>query len=148
MLALGFILNYEHQTKGERIKKSNHPPVIFEKTAILPSTIFFFVAISYSGFLTFIPSYAIYTGVRNISIFFIVFAAALFLTRPTTGKIADRIGATKVILPGLVLLIISLLLLSKSTSLLMFLVAGVFYGLGYGSSTACFKYISGYFRTC
>ncbi|ODA41879.1 MFS transporter [Desulfosporosinus sp. BG] len=133
VLALGFLLNYEQQKKGKRITKSNQSPVIFEKKAILPSAIFFFVAISYSGILTFIPSYAVYTGIKNISIFFIVFAAALFITRPTTGKIADRIGASKVILPGLVLIIISLLLLTKSTSLLMFLVAGVLYGLGYGS---------------
>jgi len=133
VLTLGFLLNYEHHKKVERLQKSNQLPVIFEKTAILPSAIFFFVAISYSGILTFIPSYAVYTGIRNISMFFIVFAAALFITRPVTGKMADRIGATKVILPGLVLLIISLLLLTKSTSLLMFLVAGVFYGLGYGS---------------
>lgn len=111
------------------IRKSN----LIEKTAIEPSVLIFLISTTYAGIVTFIPSYAAYRGIEGIGNFFIVYAFALLVTRTFSGKAADRIGATKVVVPGMVLLILALVLLIEAHSLTLFLVAAVLYGLGFGS---------------
>ncbi len=139
---LGLFLKYDDKASPEKnmnafsntdkIKKINNKPLIYEKTAIPPSSIFFLVAITYSSIVTFVPLYAVSLGLKNIGLFFVMYALALLFTRPTAGQIADRIGPTKVILTGLVFLLIALLILSEAASLQMFLIAGALYGFGYG----------------
>lgn len=114
-------------------QKTNYRPVIFEKTAIIPSLVFFFIAITSSSIVTFFPSYALSLGVKNVGLFFVFYSGSMLITRPTTGRIADRVGPTKVLLPGMLFLIIAFLLLAKVSSLSSFLFAGIFYGLGLGS---------------
>lgn len=149
---LGFIsalfINYEH--KGQKYADAlpyidrdrlvnaaagnRKKAVIFEKTAIPTSAVLFFIALTYGSILTFLPSYAAFRGIKDIGIFFTVYALALLITRPITGKLADRYGFSTVILPGMALLFLSLVILAFAASLSAFLIAGVLYGLGYGST--------------
>ncbi|GBG55360.1 MFS transporter [Sporomusaceae bacterium FL31] len=106
---------------------------LIEKTALEPSILIFLISTTYAGIVTFIPSYAAYKGIEGIGSFFIVYAFALLMTRAFSGKAADRIGTTKVVVPGMVLLIVALIILMEAYSLNLFLAAAVLYGLGFGS---------------
>jgi MFS family permease len=135
-LVLGFF-THSNTGKAAAPKKEEKPEKkgsILEKTALGPSLVFLLVSMTYAGIATFLPSYGVYRGVSNIGLFFSLYALTLFLTRPVTGKLADRIGTAKVILPGMICIMAALFLLVKASSLPVFLAAGVFYGIGFGST--------------
>lgn len=54
---------------------------------------------------------------------FTIYAATLFLTRPIIGKLAHKIGTSKVVLRGMILLMTALFLLVKAHSIYAFLAA-------------------------
>jgi MFS family permease len=132
-LALGLFVTSPNKTEKKEVNKAQIKGSILEKTALGPSLVFLLVSMTYSGIATFLPSYALYKHIGNIGIFFTVYAATLFLTRPITGKLADRIGTAKIILPGMVFLMAALFFIVNAVSLTSFLIASVFYGIGFGS---------------
>lgn len=133
-LAGSFFINYEIPRKiQEGAKAPLRKGVILEKTAIPPALVLFFITLTYGGIVTFLPSYAADRGVENIGIFFTVYALVLLLGRPIIGKLADRYGARKFLVPGILLIAIALVLLVKASSLPIFLLVAVVYGLGFGT---------------
>ncbi len=143
-LGLGgaFFINYEKN--GNTDIKSNSGPLnnvlkreqkvrFFEKSALKPSLVMFFIALAQGSIISFLPIYAYSKGISNIGIYFTVNAAALMLTRPITGRLADRFGASRIILPGTTLLIIGLAMLPFASSVTFFMVIGFLHGLGYGA---------------
>lgn len=133
-LAGSFFINYEipHNT-GQLAKTPPTKGVILEKSALPPALVLFFITLTYGGIVSFLPLYADYRGVKNIGVFFTVYALVLLFSRPTIGKMADRYGARKFLLPGILLIAAALLLLAKASTLPMFLLVGVVYGLGFGT---------------
>lgn len=132
-LALGLTISSTRKAKTKHEEKAQEKDSMLEKTALGPSLVFLLVSMTYSGIATFLPSYAMYKGIGNIGLFFSIYAITLFLTRPVTGKLADSIGTAKVILPGMVFLMAALFIIVKAASLKSFLIASVFYGIGFGS---------------
>ncbi|TGE38767.1 MFS transporter [Desulfosporosinus fructosivorans] len=129
-----FFINYEIPRKvQDEVKVPLVKGVILEKTAIPPALVLFFITLTYGGIVSFLPSYAAYRGVENIGIFFTVYALVLLLGRPIIGKLADRYGARKFLVPGILMIATALLILVKASSLPMFLLVGVVYGLGFGT---------------
>lgn len=104
-----------------------------EKTAIAPSLVLFFITLTYGGIVTFLPSYADHKGVENIGLFFTVYALVLLLSRPIIGKLADWYGVRKFLVTGILLIALALLFLSIASSLPIFLLVAVLYGLGFGT---------------
>jgi len=143
---ISYFINYEKMVPKvkieiEKLDKNNLKKVltrqriadmIFEKKAILPSFVMLFAALGLGSITTFIPIYANTRGIENISIYFTVYAVALLFTRLFGGRAADRYGESTVILPGFVLMILSFITLAFSTSISLFLVSAVLYGLGFG----------------
>lgn len=130
-----FFINYE---KGhvKAVKKGEGAPakgVILEKTAVPPSIVLFFIALTYGGIVTFLPAYANSRGIQNIGLFFTVYALVLLASRPIIGKLADRYGGGKFLVPGILVIAASLVLLTRGSSLPMFLLCGVLYGLGFAT---------------
>lgn len=113
--------------------RSRKKGVIIEKTAVPTSLVLFFTAMSYGGIVTFLKQYADYRGVANIGWFFTVYALVLLVSRPQMGRMADKYGAGPVLVPGIWLVIVSLLTLMAARSLPVFLAAAVLYGLGFGA---------------
>ena len=133
-LAVSFFINYEIPRENQ--DEASFQPVkgvILEKTAIAPALVLFFITVTYGGIVTFLPSYADYRGVVNSGLFFTIYALVLLLSRPIIGKLADRYGVQKFLVPGILLIALALLLLVKASSLSMFLLVGVVYGLGFGT---------------
>lgn len=106
---------------------------LFEPKAYRPSLTIFFVTTTYGAVVSFIALYGQQVGITNIGIFFTVYAIALTVIRPLAGMLADRKGFDIVVIPGLIMILAAMLVLSQAGVLWMFLLAGVLYGLGFGS---------------
>lgn len=70
------------------------------------------------------------------SFFFLVYAAAILLTRPMTGKMYDLHGPAIVFYPVIISLILGLVILWALPSSIGVLVAGALCGLGFGNITS------------
>lgn len=114
-----------------------------EMKAMPISIITLFVALSYSGVLSFISFYAQEINlVQTSSFFFLVYAIAVLLSRPFTGRLLDVKGAKFVIYPALICFAIGLLLLSQVQNGWMLLIAGAIIGLGFGNFQSCSQAIA------
>ena len=71
-------------------------------------------------------------GIPNFALFFTVSAVVLFLIRIPTGRIADKKGITGIVNASLVVSAVAMVVLSKSASLTMLLVAASLKAAGQG----------------
>ncbi|MBP2076321.1 MFS transporter [Oceanobacillus polygoni] len=106
---------------------------IFEKTALQPSLLLFFITATFGGIATFLPIYAIEQNVEGIQLYFLVYAIFLMISRTFSGQIYDRKGHLYVFLPGTVLIFIAMLLLAWLPNTTTLLIGAGLYGLGFGS---------------
>jgi predicted MFS family arabinose efflux permease len=91
-------------------------------------------AFCYSSVLSFISFYAREIGlVQAASFFFIVYAAAVLVSRPFTGRLMDRKGANIIMYPAFMILSAGMLLLSSANHSATLLIAGILIGLGFGN---------------
>ena len=101
----------------------------------LPFTV---MAGSYSLINGIIASYLVlYTqelGISQISIYFTVCAAALFLMRPLSGKLMDKKGIRITVIPGMLLTAGSMFILGRVGTLPLVLLTGVIRSLGQGAA--------------
>jgi MFS family permease len=122
--------------------KSNAPPKkskfkiqlrrIIVPDVIVPAIVTAFITIAFSSISYFIVIYGGLRGVENIGLFFTAYAVSLLVSRPVSGKIADKYGTDKAIMPGLLLFGISFVLLNLADTIYMFLAAGIVGAFGYG----------------
>lgn len=129
-LLLTFLLKYK-DTKCEAVKGERHK--FYERSAITPALLMFFVTIPYGSVTSFIALYAMQRGIVNIGVFFTVYAATMLISRPFFGKLIDKFGFDFTIIPGLTLIIATMLTLSQAASLPIFLIAAFMYGLGFSA---------------
>lgn len=125
--------------RGPRMAAAGKPRLhwrdLFEASALPVAVVGLVVAFAYSGMATFISVYAGEIGLeRYASWFFVCFALLIILPRPWTGRLYDRIGANKLVYPGIALFAIGVAMLSGAAggSAALFLAAGAVVGLGYG----------------
>ncbi len=92
------------------------------------------IAFCYSSVLSFINFYAIEVNlVETASFFFFVYAIAVLISRPFTGRLMDLRGANFIMYPAFLLFGAGLLLLSTANSGIVLLLAGALIGLGFGN---------------
>ncbi|PAV31484.1 MFS transporter [Virgibacillus profundi] len=106
---------------------------IFEKSAIQPSLLLFFITFTFGGIATFLPLHAANQNVDGIELYFLVYAIFLMISRTFAGKIYDKKGHLYVFLPGTFFIFIAMLLLSWLPDMTTMLIAAGIYGLGFGS---------------
>ncbi|WP_243298618.1 MFS transporter [Bacillus litorisediminis] len=105
-----------------------------EPKAVPISIVAMILGFCYSSVLSFINFYAIELElIEAASFFFIVYAAAIIVSRPFTGRLMDVKGANYVMYPAFVLFGGGLLILSTAEVSLTFLLAGILIGLGFGN---------------
>lgn len=110
----------------------------FEVSALPISIVMFVAAFAYSGILSFITTYTKEIGlVQAGGFYFFVYAIAMLISRPFTGKLLDIKGGNSVAYPGLVLFAIGMLALSQAHSSTVLLLAAAIIGLGYGNLQSC-----------
>lgn len=106
---------------------------IFEKSAVNPSILLFFITLTFGGIATFLPLYAIERSVEGIPMYFVVYAIFLMISRIVAGKIYDERGHMYVFPPGAIMIFVAMLLLTWLPSTTVLLIAAAFYGFGFGS---------------
>lgn len=107
---------------------------LFEKTALLPSTVMFFVSFVNSAVIYFLALYAAELRIANVGLFFTANALFMAISRPLTGRWADRGGANKLVFIGILCLVAGLVTIGMARFITGLLVAGVLVGFGLGVS--------------
>jgi MFS family permease len=105
-------------------------PSFLSREALPPATIAFMGGIIWGAVTTFFPLFALSLGVANPGFFFGALAITLILARGLGGKVMDLYRREKVILPCLVAQIIAMAILTFSTTMPMFIVVAVIWGIG------------------
>ena len=114
-----------------------------EPKAVPISIAIFIISIGYSGLLSFLSAYSKVIGLVEVSsFFFVIYAGALIITRPFTGKWFDLYGANKVNYPLIACLIIGFILLSMANGPVTFLLSGALIGIGFGTLLSNFQAIA------
>lgn len=111
----------------------------FVEAGVLPISIvgglLFF---GYSSLLTFLTPYAAEIGLsRAASVFFVVYALAMFVTRPFTGRAFDRVGPHPVMVPAFLSFAAGMGLLAFAANDGMMLGAAALLGFGVGTVQSC-----------
>jgi len=105
-----------------------------EPKALPIAVITLLLAFCYSSVLSFITFYAIEIDlVETASFFFIVYAVAVLLSRPFSGRLMDLKGANIIMYPAFILFAAGMLLLGSAGGSISFLAAGALIGLGFGN---------------
>ncbi|PGM47779.1 MFS transporter [Bacillus cereus] len=106
---------------------------LFEKSVLSITIVVFFLSFAYGGITTFLPLFASSIDV-NPGTFFLVYAIALTIVRPISGKLLDKYGEVFIILPTLCITILAIVVLTISNSVMGVIIAAVLYGVGFGSA--------------
>lgn len=92
----------------------------------------------YSALLTFLQPFAAEAGLsRAASVFFIVYALAMFVTRPFTGRAFDRMGPRPVMVPAFLSFALGMALLSIAHNDWLLLGSALLLGFGVGTIQSC-----------
>ncbi|MDF2987565.1 MAG: transporter [Eubacterium sp.] len=129
-LLFSFLIRYNKPEKLKSVEVNISP---YEKASIPPSVVMFLVSASYGSITGFISLYALDRGIKNIGIFFTIYAISLLISRPLFGKLIDRFGFKTAIYPGFIILVLAMLMLSGAYTLAYFLISGFLYGVGFSA---------------
>jgi MFS family permease len=111
-----------------------------EKKSLPIASVGFFISFVYASIITFISVYADSLGlIQTASFFFVVYAIAMLLVRPFSGRLFDTRGPSIVIIPSCIIFAVGLVSLSVTHSSWMLLLSGVLVGLGYGTLLPSFQ---------
>ncbi len=125
-------------TKQEKHKLSISD--FLEKKTVPIATVGFLISFAYASIITFISIYAESLGlIKAASFFFVVYAIAMLVVRPISGRLFDTIGPKVVIIPSIIIFGIGLISLSFTESSWMLLLSGALVGLGYGTLLPSFQ---------
>ncbi|MGW0436419.1 MFS transporter [Micromonospora sp. NPDC003197] len=120
-----------------------HPRDMLHADVVPVASFMFVMAISYSGVLTFLNSYANERGLESAaSVFFLVYAAVVFLARFVAGPLQDRRGDNLVVYIAIGAFAAGLAVLANAHSNTVLLLAGGLMGLGYGTLMSALQSIA------
>lgn len=102
-----------------RTKQGFHITDFVEPRSLAPALLGGLVFFAYGGILTFIPLYAKSLGLQaETSLFFMVFAFVIILTRPIIGRLFDVKGPNYTVYPGFVFFAVGMLMFSQVESVM------------------------------
>jgi MFS family permease len=122
--------------------KKSEPPVhavprkkwdFYEKSALPPSILLLFITVTFGGIASFLPLYTVEKGINGLEWYFLLYAIALMISRPFSGRIYDQKGHRVVFPIGAGLILISMVLLAWLPNSYVLFIAAFLYGLGFGS---------------
>lgn len=135
VLGISFMLPFIKINNTVRPAGSAKAKFVMIDREVLPmGTVVLFMGIAYSAILSFLNLYAIEINlVTAASMFFLVYSAAILLTRPVTGKILDRFGANVIQYPAFIIMAAGFFVMGQATVGIVLLSAGFLIGLGFGN---------------
>lgn len=149
VLALSFFMTFSVRTAPppQRKKLRISPWNIVAKEALLPGIMQTLMVCCNSLINSHLVLYATELGIDGIGYYFTVYAGSMLITRPLLGKLTDRVGSIRVLVPALLCFAVSFYLISVATSLPLFLLSGVVGAFGFGAAspiinTLCVKSVT------
>lgn len=125
----------DEKTETNKVARKLSLHDLIEKRALPVAFIAALFSVTYAGILSYLSIYAQQKGLLSLaSTFFLVFAATMIITRPFTGRIFDEKGPIFLLIPAFLSYILGLILLGMMNSPWLFMLAAVFFGLGYGGT--------------
>ncbi len=102
--------------------------------AVLPGAVLFLSSLAYGAMVAFVPVALVDVPGRT-GIFFMIYAAAILVARPLAGRLSDRFGRRRVILPGLLLGGAGTVLLGLAPAPVPLFAAALLIGVGIGGAS-------------
>ena len=118
---------------GKDFKPAGLIEVGRRRPVIVPSLALLGAATAYGAVITFLPLFAPQRGIADIGIFFTAYAGFTIISRVLVGKLSDRIGRRKLIMPFIGLVAVAVFMLPGLDSLQALAVMGSLFGLGFGA---------------
>ncbi len=146
IMSLAGIMAFMLHTRFTKTKRfSIRVQGIVAKEAIIPACLMFFLCMAYYNVTAFLVIYAEMQGIEgNTGFFFTVYAITLLVSRPLVGRMSDRYGTVKVLIPAMCCFALAFILIGTAQSLAVLLVAAFVSAFGYGAcqpavQTLCMK---------
>lgn len=132
------------QTQAAEISHSSFSITsLFEASAVRIAVVGGFLSIVYSALLSFVSVFANEIHLAHISsLFFVVYAIVLLMSRPFTGKWLDQYGPNVIVFPAIILFAFGMFVLSQSNGAASFLCSAGMIGLGWGTLFPTFQTIA------
>ncbi len=145
MLAAVVLAFFVIEQPGERDVYRITLDKIIEKDSLHPAVLMFCIMIAYTCIGSYLAIFGDLLGIENIGLYFTVYAVFLLVSRPLSGKLIDKYGYGKVLVPGLLCFAISFVIIGLSRELTGFLIAATVNAFGYG---VCFPAIQSLGMRC
>ncbi|WP_336786685.1 MFS transporter [Paenibacillus sp. MMO-177] len=100
---------------------------------MVPAILNVLMSVTYGGILGFIALYGAQKHIEQIGLFFLFIVFTVLIIRPISGKLFDRRGPMPIVIPGALVVIASLIILSYADSLPLIIVSALLYGFGFGA---------------
>ncbi|GEO58316.1 MFS transporter [Companilactobacillus bobalius] len=117
---------------------NKHPKItihdFIEPKALPIASTIFIVGLGYAAIQAYLSFYTTELNLASYSsVFFLIYAAAILISRPFTGRIIDHFGENAVIIPSAIINMLGMMLLAVASSGWMILVSAFLIGLGFGN---------------
>jgi len=108
----------------------------FIQISVLPlGIVMFLMYICYAGVLSFVVPFANENGLQEaVSVYFLVYAVTILITRPPIGKLVDIKGENPIVYITLSTLVVGLAVLSTAATGTVLLLTAVLIGFGLGAT--------------
>jgi len=108
---------------------------IIAKEAILPAVIIFVLSLAFFVINSFLVIFAGEQGLPSAQAgyFFTAYAGTMLFTRPMVGRLVDRFGTVRVLIPAIICFALSFFIISVTSALPVLLLAGFVSAFGYGA---------------
>jgi MFS family permease len=142
ILSLGMVLishqvPEQHHSGSLNLRGLLSGGVLNRGVFVLSLTLFLY-SFGYGGITSFVALYAQEAGVEFKGIYFLAFAVTVLVTRPFLGRMADRWGRRRILLPCLGLIAAGMTLLAVSARIPFLILSAVIFGTGFGSAYPAF----------
>jgi MFS family permease len=119
-------------------RTSAAPSRLIEWRVLALSLTLFLYSFGYGAITSFSAMHADAIGVTPKSLYLTALAVVILLTRPLSGKLADRIGYRRVFMPCLILIAVGLAILAAGSTRLSLVASAAFFGVGFGTAYPVF----------
>ncbi|HWJ02346.1 MAG TPA: MFS transporter, partial [Verrucomicrobiae bacterium] len=131
LLCVSFI--HEEKREAKEVNSEGFLETLKQKPVLVPSMTLLSSAIAYGSAVTFLPVFVLTRDLTNSGIFFVAYSAATFASRILTGKLSDKIGRRRVIIPSMVILFVGVAIIPLIKTYWLMGLAGTVLGFGFGS---------------
>lgn len=123
-------------TKGniEEETEENSKFRVMTPKAVLPGLVGIALGFASGGYITFAPIIAKDLGLFNEGLYLMILAVGMVIARLTLAPLSDKKGRIWAILPGLILIITSMLIIGMVTNPILALIIPLMFGLGIGGA--------------